>query len=111
MSRGPAVLVPGPLLINKETELVDKVFCKQLHPKRVIPLSCKDANVRIWLGSGLGHRGIHFTQQSVSQRAAEKFRPSFFPSFPSSRSISQTSYTYAVAGGRGRALIDLCLAR
>ena len=53
-------------------------------------------NIRIYKPSFISHTlgtGVFalLSSQSVSQRAAEKFRPSFLPPFPS-RSISQTSY-------------------
>ena len=85
MSRGPAVLVPGPLLINNETELVDKVFCKQLHPKRVIPLSLsKVAKMQmsefgLALGLGTGVFTLLSSQSAREQRKSFAL-PSFLPS-------------------------------
>ena len=76
-------MVPGPLLINNETELVDKVFCKQLHPKRVIPLSkvAKMQMSEFGLALGLG-TGIFTLLSSQSAREQRKSfaLPSFLPS-------------------------------
>ena len=107
MSRGPAVLVPGPLLINNETEVVDKVFCKQLHPKRVIPLvklqRCKCQNLA-WLWAWApGYSLYSAVSQPESSGKVSPFLLSFLP-----LSFHFSDFIYVCGGG---GLIDLCLAR